>query len=160
MIRTYVVINNFRAFGFHEIVQREWLLCYWYQVFIWLATRQICQYDDWRAIWQSYHRACYLLCKTFMGWTFTAMNFVNIRHNLFSNYTELKSLFPKHKHAKNIAYHWENIHTLSYYNHQIWSLNYYPLFRVRSWNNGMRCMSFYILMGCDRLLFKYKLHGE
>ena len=22
--------------------------------------------------------------------------------------------------------------------------NYYPLFRVRSWNNGMRCMSFYI----------------
>ena len=25
------------------------------------------------------------------------------------------------------------------------SMNYYPLFRVRSWNNGMRCMSFYIL---------------
>ena len=23
---------------------------------------------------------------------------------------------------------------------------YYPLFRVRSWNNGMRCMSFYILL--------------
>ena len=35
---------------------------------------------------------------------------------------------------------------LSYYNHQIGSMNYYPLFRVRSWNNGMRCMSFYILM--------------
>ena len=40
---------------------------------------------------------------------------------------------------------WENIHTLSYYHHQIGSMNYYPLFRVRSWNNGMRCMSFYIL---------------
>ena len=26
-------------------------------------------------------------------------------------------------------------------------MNYYSLFRVRSWNNGMRCMSFYILMG-------------
>ena len=26
-------------------------------------------------------------------------------------------------------------------------MNYYPLFRVRSWNNGMHCMSFYILMG-------------
>ena len=45
---------------------------------------------------------------------------------------------------------WENIYiyiyTLSYYHHQIGSMNYYPLFRVRSWNNGMRCMSFYILI--------------
>ena len=40
---------------------------------------------------------------------------------------------------------WENIYTLSYYHHQIESMNYYPLFRVRSWNNGGRCMSFYIL---------------
>ena len=38
-----------------------------------------------------------------------------------------------------------NIYTLSYYHHQIRSMNYYPLFRVRSWNNGVRCMSFYIL---------------
>ena len=30
---------------------------------------------------------------------------------------------------------WENIYTLSYYHHQIGSMNYYPLFRVRSWNN-------------------------
>ena len=37
------------------------------------------------------------------------------------------------------------IYTLSYYHHQIWSMNYYPLFRARSWNNGMCCMSFYIL---------------
>ena len=41
---------------------------------------------------------------------------------------------------------WENIHTLSYHHHQIGSINYYPLFRVWSWNNGMRCMSFYILI--------------
>ena len=35
---------------------------------------------------------------------------------------------------------------LSYHHyHQIGGMNYYPLFRVRSWNNGMRCMSFYIL---------------
>ena len=27
---------------------------------------------------------------------------------------------------------WENIYTLSYYQHQIGSMNYYPLFRVRS----------------------------
>ena len=42
---------------------------------------------------------------------------------------------------------WDNIYSLSYYHHEIGSMNYYPLFRVRSWNNGVRCMSFYILMG-------------
>ena len=41
---------------------------------------------------------------------------------------------------------WENIYTLSYCHHQIGSMNYYPLFRVRSWINGARCMSFYILI--------------
>ena len=41
---------------------------------------------------------------------------------------------------------WENIYTLSYCHHQIGSMNYYPLFRVRSWNNCVRCMSFYVLM--------------
>ena len=40
----------------------------------------------------------------------------------------------------------ERIYTLSYYHNQIGSINYYPLFRVRSWNNGMRCMSLFILM--------------
>ena len=37
----------------------------------------------------------------------------------------------------------EITYTLSYYHHQIASMNCYQLFRVRSWNNGMRCMSFY-----------------
>ena len=41
---------------------------------------------------------------------------------------------------------WENIYTLFYYHHKIGRMNYYPLFRVRSWNNGARCMSLYILM--------------
>ena len=41
---------------------------------------------------------------------------------------------------------WDNIYTLSCYHHQLGSMNYYPLFRVRSWNNGVRCTSFYILM--------------
>ena len=41
---------------------------------------------------------------------------------------------------------WENIYTLSYYHNQIGSMNYYPLFRIRSWSNGVRCMSFYILI--------------
>ena len=39
----------------------------------------------------------------------------------------------------------EMIYTLSYHHHQIGRMNYYPLFRVRSWNNGMRLMSLYIL---------------
>ena len=41
---------------------------------------------------------------------------------------------------------WEIIYTLSYRHHRNGSINYYPLLRVRSWNNGVRCMSFYILM--------------
>ena len=48
---------------------------------------------------------------------------------------------------------WENIYTLSYYHHQIGSMNYYPLFSVRSWNNGMRSMSFYILL--KRMVFPF-----
>ena len=39
----------------------------------------------------------------------------------------------------------ETIYTLSYYHHQIGSMNYYPLFRARSWNNGVRCMSIFLL---------------
>ena len=35
---------------------------------------------------------------------------------------------------------WENIYTLCHYHHQIGSVNFW----VRSWNNGVRCMSFYI----------------
>ena len=53
---------------------------------------------------------------------------------------------------------WENIHTLSHYHNQTGSMNYYPLFRVRSWNNGMRCMSFYILFFwtfCPCLFFSH-----
>ena len=41
---------------------------------------------------------------------------------------------------------WENIYTFSYYHHRIGSMNYYPLFGVRSWNNDVRRMSFCILI--------------
>ena len=36
---------------------------------------------------------------------------------------------------------------LSYYHHhhQIGDMNHQPLFRVRSWSNDMRCMSYYVL---------------
>ena len=46
------------------------------------------------------------------------------------------------------------IYTLSYYHHEIGSMSYYPLFRVRSWNNDVRCMSFCILIiaGCGLLM--------
>ena len=44
------------------------------------------------------------------------------------------------------------IYYLSYYHNQIGSTNYYPLFRVRSWNNGMRCMYFYILIYHHQIL--------
>ena len=40
----------------------------------------------------------------------------------------------------------ERIYTLSCCHHHIGSMNYYPLFRVRAWNNGMRSIFLWI---CD-----------
>ena len=40
----------------------------------------------------------------------------------------------------------ERIYALFYYHHQIGSMIYWPLFRVKPWNNGMRCMSLHILL--------------
>ena len=56
---------------------------------------------------------------------------------------------------------WENIYTLSYYHNQIGSMNFYPLFRVRSWNNCVRCMSFCILMGptCVKIIAVLMKYG-
>ena len=53
---------------------------------------------------------------------------------------------------------WENIYTLSHYHHQIGSMDYYPLFRVTSWNNGLRCMSFWILIISFALKSAYEYH--
>ena len=54
---------------------------------------------------------------------------------------------------------WENIYTLSYNHHQIGGMNYYPLFRVRSWNSGVRCMSFCILKnGLQRVPWRHLNH--
>ena len=54
---------------------------------------------------------------------------------------------------------WENIYTLSYYHHQIGSMNYYPLLRVRSWNNGVHCMYFNIFIKSFWLFFAIVLHS-
>ena len=40
----------------------------------------------------------------------------------------------------------EYIYILSYDHHQIGSMKYYPLFRDRSWSNGVQCMSSCILI--------------
>ena len=45
----------------------------------------------------------------------------------------------------------ERLYTLSYHHNQIGSMNYYPLFRVRSWNHDMHCMYIYILRFADIL---------
>ena len=47
---------------------------------------------------------------------------------------------------------WENIYNLSYYHHQIGSMNYYPLFRVRSWNNGVPCVCISIFLNMSTLM--------
>ena len=40
----------------------------------------------------------------------------------------------------------ERIYTLCCYHHPIGSMTYYPLFRARPWNNGVHCMSLYIVL--------------
>ena len=47
----------------------------------------------------------------------------------------------------------ERIYTLSYHHYKIGCMNCYPLFRVRLWNNGMCCMSLYILLTQWRITF-------
>ena len=47
---------------------------------------------------------------------------------------------------------YENTCTSSNYHHQIGSMTHLALFRVRSWNNGMHCMPFYILTEHSRLI--------
>ena len=51
----------------------------------------------------------------------------------------------------------ERMYNLSYYYHQIGSMNYNPLFRVRLWNNGKDFMSLYILF--MSLIVLYFLHS-
>ena len=41
--------------------------------------------------------------------------------------------------------------TLSHHRHQIESMTHLPLFRVRLWNNGMRCVSFIFLWALNEL---------
>ena len=48
-----------------------------------------------------------------------------------------------------LSYDFDNTCTLSYYHHQIGNMTHLPLFRVRSWNNGMHSMPFYIF-SCDQ----------
>ena len=55
---------------------------------------------------------------------------------------------------------YENTYTSSYHHHQSWSRNHLPLYvRVRLWNTGMRCISFYVLMICRYGLFSYILQN-
>ena len=67
------------------------------------------------------------------------------RHN---DYLFVISLYTTNLTAK--------VYTLAYYHLQIGSMKYYPLFRVRSWNNGMRCMFLYIPLTII-VLYPFKL---
>ena len=76
-----------------------------------------------------------------------------VRSSIFSviHYTICRAVCFQFTHF--LCDDWENIYTLSYYHYQIGSMNYYPLFMVRSWNNCMRCMTFYIIIPAVRSLY-------
>ena len=50
------------------------------------------------------------------------------------------------------------LHIRYYYHHPIGSMTHLPLFRVRSWNNGIRCMSLCILI--NRFLYVFCFRSE
>ena len=52
----------------------------------------------------------------------------------------------------------EDTCTLSYYHHRIGSMAHLPLFKVKSWNNGMRWMSFYILIHKCNVCYSLRKH--
>ena len=133
---------------------KPWICFHYY-----CAVYDECIYSDtfWLAdrtrLFAQYTISLSSLCKLIWGhWTYK----MPVRYILSSVWVRLSIFSP----LSNIQYvglyvfsfshfpcdDWENIYTLSYYHHQIGSINYYPLIRVRSWNNGVHCMSFYILI--------------
>ena len=112
--------------------------------YIWLADRV--------HLFVHYTISLSSLCKLIWGhWTYKMpvgyiLSSVWVRLSIFSQLSIIRYMglcvFSLHISLVMV----ERIYTLSYYHHQIRSMNFYPLFRVRSWNNGMPCMSLYILM--------------
>ena len=104
--------------------------------------------------WRSYSFICTLhqlitiivqtYLKTFNLWNACQIYFVEcvsqIRHILsVIHYTISGAVCFQFTHFP--CDDWESIYALSYHHHQIGSMNDCPLLRVRSWNNGARCMS-------------------
>ena len=52
-----------------------------------------------------------------------------------------------YENTSTLSYHRRHHHHHHHHNHhQIGRMNNFPSFRVRPWNNGMHCMSFYVLI--------------
>ena len=86
---------------------------------------------------------CVHLCTPmYAPWTYMLYVFVHIARLI----EETCVCVWKYMHINRFTCTGKHTYTLSYYHHQIGSMDYYALFRVRSWNNGVRCMSFCILI--------------
>ena len=86
--------------------------------------------------------------KQSWSWWFETPSHPLWRHcNVSCNICDYMCIQVTHSSYDNNDY----ISILSDYHHQIGSVIYLSLFRVRWWNNGMICIPFYILMGRKRL---------
>ena len=102
-----------------------------------------------------YHH-CANLCEDIEHWNACQIYFVQcVRLSISSHYVIITLLLSMIQYMGLCVFSLpislvviERIYNLSYYHHQIGSMNYYPLFRVRSRNNGMRFMSPYIILMC------------
>ena len=93
-----------------------------------------------------------LLCPLCLSHRFIYKDIRNVQARiwkiyLFSQLSLMQYMVAVRIHLTQFSYDdfW-NTCTLSCYHHQNGSMTRLPLFRVRSWNNGMRRMSFYILI--------------
>ena len=135
-----------------------------------------CKYSDtlWLAgrvrVFVQYTISLSSLCKLILGhWTYEMpvryiLWTVWVRLNIFSQLSIIQYMGLYVFSLPVFLVMIEIIWTLSYYHHQIGSMNYYPLFRAKSWDNGMRCMSLYIIMIITRIIdfndkFQKYCHG-
>ena len=122
------------------------------------AVYNVCKYSDtfWLAdrvhLFVHYSISLSSLCKLIWGhWTYKMpvgyiLSSVRVRLSIFSQLSIIQYMGLCVFSLPISLVMVERIYTLSYYHHKIGSMNFYSWFRVRSWNNGMPCMSLYILM--------------
>ena len=133
----------------HSGILFSLLLCslWWVQIVGYVLACRSCSFDC------TWHHLIIVILQTYLKtlnlWNACQIYFVEcvskIQHNFSVIYYTIYGAVC-FQFTNSPCDDWENIHFVLSSSSNRNYMNYYPLFRVRSWNNGMRCMSLYILM--------------